>query len=486
MTFDKKLPVNTSVAILFAALVVYLICAVNSSGFYCPDEHFQILEFAKWKLGEATPQSIAWEHTAKIRPTLQPVLAMAIIRPCQWLGMQNPFHQAMVIRIITGLVMLCSLRIFVKSAGCWVKPLHQNVLMVATLFFWVIPMISVHFSSEVLSAACLLLLLAQLLKAETPSFGDALWMGITAALGFEFRYQMAFALVGIMAWILLIARYSWQIWCVAALAFLGVTTLCIALDCWFYGKMVFAPYNYYYVNIVQHVAASFGESPWYVYLLQLTIIPSLALGVPIILSICLGTIKHYRNPVVWVFWSFLLFHSVISHKEPRFLFPLMALLPLFLVWTYELILHRQSRIVSFAVIGLLSLVNVGGLVHVTFKPVDFGKTDMMQYLCDRASRQKCLRVKTHGGSNPFRTGPLIAQFYLWQSVDVEEKNWEDEEEEREFDIVVLRQKDSIDRKRLLAEGYKEVYRSMPQWQNAFNRFYHTYDPDRVLIAYEKR
>ena len=111
---------------------------------------------------------------------------------------------------------------------------------------------------------------------------------------------------------------------------------------------------------------------------------------------------------------------------------------------------------------------------------------MMQYLCDRASRQKYLRVKTQGGSNPFRTGSLIAQFYMWQSVDVEEKNREDEEEGREFDIVVLRQKDSKDRKRLLAEGYKEVHRSMPQWQNVLNRFYHTYNPDRVLIAYEKR
>lgn len=483
----RKYPFNTEVVILCFAMVVYLTCAVYSLGALHPDEHFQILEFAKWKLGEGTPQAMAWEHVAKIRPALQPVLAMMIIRPCQLMGLQNPFHQAMVIRMLTGLIMLFSLRMFIKAAGRWVAPQHQNALMAATLFFWVMPMISVHFSSEVLSTVCLLLLLSGLLKTEQPSIGDALWMGVVAALGFEFRYQIAFALVGILAWILLVGRYRWQIWCAAAMSFLTVIALCTALDCWFYGKFVIAPYNYYYMNIVRHVAAAYGVSPWYTYFLQLAVIPSLALGVPIVLSVCIGTFKQYKNPVVWTFWSFLLFHSIISHKEPRFLFPLMPLVPLFLVWTYELLLQKQNRIVSTTIIVLLVFVNVGGLIHVAFKPADSGKTSMMQYLCERASEQKrYLRVKAYGGRNPFRTGPLIAQFYLWQPVDVEENNWDNSEEEKEYDILLLRQNDYIDRKRLLAEGYKEVCRSMPQWQNILNNFYHTYNPDRVLIAYEKK
>ena len=53
-------------------------------------------------------------------------------------------------------------------------------------------------------------------------------------------------------------------------------------------------------------------------------------------------------------------------------------------------------------------------------------------------------------------------------------------------MIVLQRKDSIEGKHLLAEGYHEVYHSMPDWQNYLNRFYHTYNPDRVLIAYEKK
>ena len=46
--FNRRILLSTETVILLAALVVYLTCAVFSSGFYYPDEHFQILEFAKW------------------------------------------------------------------------------------------------------------------------------------------------------------------------------------------------------------------------------------------------------------------------------------------------------------------------------------------------------------------------------------------------------------------------------------------------------
>lgn len=482
----RRIPVNAEFAIILSALVVYLTCAVFSTGFYYPDEHFQILEFAKWKMGQNTPLAMAWEHESMIRPTLQPVITMMIIRPCQWLGMQNPFHQVMLLRILTSLVMLYCMHVFVKAAGRWVNPQHRIGLLVATLFFWLMPMISARYSSETLGVACLLLLLARLLNKEQPSLREAMWMGIVAALGFEFRYQMAFALVGILAWILAVGHYKWRIWCAAALSFMGVIVFCTLLDYWFYGKFVIAPYNYYYMNIVMHIAAAYGVSPWYTYFLQLGVLPSLALGVPIILSVCIGTFKHYRNPVVWAFWAFLLIHSAISHKEPRYLFPLMPLLPLFLVWTYEVLLYKQSRKVCLAVVGLLAFINMGGLIHVIFKPADHGRADMMQYLCKRAYEERHLRVKANCGSNPFHTGVLISQFYLWQSVIVEESDFKSKDEEGEYDMIVLQLKDSIDRKRLLAEGYHEVYRSMPDWQNVLNNFYHTYDSDRVLIAYEKK
>ena len=293
---------------------------------------------------------------------------------------------------------------------------------------------------------------------------------------------MAFALVGVLAWILAVGRYRWRIWCAAALSFLLVIFLCTVLDYWFYGKFVIAPFNYYYMNIVMHVAAAFGVSPWYTYFLQLGVIPSLALGVPIVLSVCIGTFSQGKNPIVWAFWSFLLFHSTISHKEPRFLFPLMPLLPLFMIWTYEMIQQKQNRFFSIIVIGLLTLVNVGGLFHVIFKPAGYGNVVMMQYLCERANGQEKLKIKAPLGSNPFRTGPLIARFYLWKPMNIDECN----DSVNDVDLVVLWRDDEKNRKYYLENGYRETFSSMPRWQNVLNRFYKTYDSNMVLIAYEKK
>lgn len=472
--------------VLFLALILYLTAAVFNSGYYHPDEHFQILEFAKWKLGHSSETSMAWEHVALIRPTLQPTLAMLIMRSCEYLGLRNPFHQAIAIRILTALIMLYSLCLFFKTSVQWIYPRNRIGLLIAMLFFWVTPMISVRFSSETLCTACILLLLAKLLKREKPSISDAIWVGFVAALGFEFRYQAAFAYIGILFWGLTQKKYQLKIWFTVALTFVGVILLCSALDCWFYGKLVFAPYNYYHINIVERVAASFGESPWYTYIFWAIMFPSPSMGLPIVISICVGTIKNYRNPIVWVLWSFFLVHNIISHKEMRFLFPLIPLTPIFMVWTYEMLHDKQQQYMGIILVCLLTVVNVGGLIHIVFKPAVYGNTAMIQYLFERTSIQQNLKIETIHGSNPFRVGNLHQQFYMWRALNIIENDGEEIKKDTESNLIVLWQSDANNRECILKRGYKEVFRTIPCWQDFFNKFYHTYNNDMVLIAYEKK
>ena len=73
MALNKNIGINSvENMVLFLALILYLTAAIYNSGYYHPDEHFQILEFAKWKLGQSSGTSMAWEHEAMIRPTLEP------------------------------------------------------------------------------------------------------------------------------------------------------------------------------------------------------------------------------------------------------------------------------------------------------------------------------------------------------------------------------------------------------------------------------
>ena len=469
--------------IWFFAILVFAVCAVFSSGFAHPDEHFQILEFAKWKLDGNIPSAMAWEHRAMIRPTLQPVLCMAMIQLCRWVGVENPFLQVMVMRLLTGLAVLWALHLFLRAASRTVEPRHRRALMVATLFFWIVPVVCVHFSSETCGTVCLLLLLAGMLRDGQPSLRIALWLGIVAALGFEFRYQMAFGYIGLMGWVIVVARYGWRMWLMVAVGFLSVTALCSALDCWFYGKQVFAPYNYYYMNIVQHVAAMFGESPWYAYMVILLFMATIIIGVVILVTVVMGSARHYRNPVVWAFWSFLLLHSMISHKEMRFIYPLIPLLPLFVLWGYEMMAPRMNRWMRLFVVSVYMVINAGGLVHVMLKPIAYGSVDMMQFLCERVEEYPSLRTKALCQSNPFRNSNLDLAFYQQTPVTVAPDEETDIQEDD--DVVVMWQGDVENQVKARKAGYHEVYRSIPRWQNVLNRFYHTYNEKLVLVAYER-
>jgi GPI mannosyltransferase 3 len=77
-------------------------------------------------------------------------------------------------------------------------------------------------------------------------------------------------------------------------------------------------YKYFYVNLVQGRSASFGVEAWYWYLPKLV----RHLG-PLLLFVIIGV---RRSPFLgWLALTILVFHSLIGHKEARFLYPMMPL-----------------------------------------------------------------------------------------------------------------------------------------------------------------
>ena len=67
--------------IMLAGVLFTLLFALLSRGFYHPDEHFQILEYARLKLfGAETTDYMPWEYHAMMRPGIQPFIAWALGR----------------------------------------------------------------------------------------------------------------------------------------------------------------------------------------------------------------------------------------------------------------------------------------------------------------------------------------------------------------------------------------------------------------------
>jgi len=320
--------------LIITCILVYTVTAWFSEGYHHPDEHFQVIELANYKLGRSPAADLPWEFEARIRPGLQPALTYAIIRAAEFAGIQNPFIQAFLMRLFSG--WLC-LWLYFK----WAKRLDEsepkagNYLRWAVLLLWFMPYLSVRFSSENMAglsfAAGALFLLEGLEKRPA----RLLWAGFLLGLSFFFRYQMGFALLGTAAWLIWHLYRSGKLIQSLGLPFAGFAVACVlgfGSDIWLYGENTFAPYNYFISNIVDDKAAYWGTSPWWYYLSQTVQTAVPPISILILLFLGLGAWKQRTHVLVWSLLPFLLAHFAVGHKEMRFMYPMLLPVLLLSVW----------------------------------------------------------------------------------------------------------------------------------------------------------
>ncbi len=323
-------------------LAVYALTAWRSEGYHHPDEHFQILEFANFRLGRTPAADLPWEFAAQIRPGLQPLVAYGAIRLAEAAGIDSPFVQIFLLRLLSG--WLCLWLYFQ-----WAKRLEADTsdpsvghwLRLAVVFLWFVPYLSVRFSSENWAGLAFGGGLLLLLYVSPPNGGGVgggvaatrlqrIAAGFLLGLSFFLRFQMGFALLGLGAWLV------WQFWSqkrlgqmLAPMAWLvtgGLAALALGIwaDAWLYGKPVCTACNYFTANILENKAANWGTSPWWYYPVQslLTAVPPVSLVLLTLLF--LGLWRARTSALAWSFVLFLLAHTAVGHKEMRFLYPMLA------------------------------------------------------------------------------------------------------------------------------------------------------------------
>ena len=309
---------------LLSLFVGHLIAAYTSFGYHHPDEHFQILEWAHYFVGLAPNAThLPWEFAAQIRPWFQPLLHAFFLKCFVTLGIYNPFSAAFFFRLVYAALNIWSL------LALW-KYFQEKYSLSTKWFFltsllWFFPYIHVRTSSENLSGIFLSFALLTLVK-NTNFFRAGLLFGFA----FLARYQIALGLVGLGGALLLadhgIRKKHW----VLLLGFLVPVGIGALLDRWGYGNWVFTPYQYFKVNLVEHVADHYNPYPWYQYFLwiaQLNPFISLPLFYGL-LRFSFQNLKRNNFDVFTAFTaSFFILHCFITNKEYRFLLPVMNFVP---------------------------------------------------------------------------------------------------------------------------------------------------------------
>lgn len=312
-------------ALPLAALLLHVGVTLAAVNPWHPDEHFQILEFAWARAGLSPLADLPWEFSARIRPTLQPTVALGVLAALRTVGIASPYPWILVLRLGTlALAFLIVLYVCARIARTLGRP-GRRTLWLAALFLWFAPLLTGRFTSENWSGLALAAAIP-LLEAE-PARARDLGAGALLGLAFVVRFQIGFACAALVLWLVLQGSGGRARAARVIAGAVPVLVLAVLGDAWFYRAWMFTPWEYLRTNLIEGVASTFGIAPWYWYLAQAPLWMAPPLG-PLVVALCAaGAAARPRSPWVWAFAAFVLGHSLIAHKELRFLFPMLYLVP---------------------------------------------------------------------------------------------------------------------------------------------------------------
>jgi len=210
-------------------------------------------------------------------------------------------------------------------------------------------------------------------------------------------------------------------------------------------------------------------------------------------------VKSPHNFLVWSIIPFLLIHSLIPHKEVRFLLPLVNLVPLIIVQglqhlpfeTIMLPCKRWTKPLMMLILVLFFMLNLVGLAAFSLKPAGNGKMKISKYIAVEFHDKPIRLIHCSWSSpyNPFESVPT--KFYQRSNVEeirilslcqLNDSLLSDSAE----NLLVLRQIELKNKRctdSFAQVASKEITRSIPHLISNLQRFYSETEVDNVLILY---
>ncbi|MGJ1395465.1 MULTISPECIES: hypothetical protein [Sphingobacterium] len=422
--------------LLIIAAIVYIISAWYNIGYYHADEHYQLIEFSGLKLGWNNKNNLAWEFHSMIRPSFQVWVCYLLFGFFNILGISDPYILSFILRLVTAFLAIVGIYVFYKRSK-YMLPLNNHFVYACLSFFiWFIPFVSVRFSSETWSGILFMFGLSFLLTQNGYKRRNFYLAGLFIGLSFLCRFQTGIMVIGIIAWLIVIRKYSLTKLAEVIIPIFIVIQIGLALDFLFYGECVVTFWNYFKVNILDDVSSNYGVSPWWTIPAYLVEQPLVPIGSLIVLSYIVICIGYPKSPIVWCTLPFILIHSLIPHKELRFLFPLVWFVPFTVMLAFSrlmmlkrLISDKYLSAVKFigvvAAIVLLILNSVA-LSYAISTPVGYRQKWLTKKIRDDFQGGPVKIIHTSSG-NPFEPWPILEEnFYKEKNISYQRiEHWRD-------------------------------------------------------------
>ena len=291
---------------------------------------------------------LRYEFNTQMRPSIQTWAVVAAHHLGGFItGHNNPFYVNYFINLLSGAFCVFSICVFTKAFFPRIEPQYQKNFLILSLFSWLVLYTNVHFNSENISGH-LLLLAVGLLYPRLPNLGKGWAVGIGAIMGLAFscRFQVGFAILGLMLWLFVhcLRERRMSDWFVLAIGMaLSILIFNVVADYYFYGNLVFTTYNYFYQNIVTGMMnRDAGISPWFTYFITVSFY--IPFGPLYVIAAVYYLIRYPLDLLSSIVAFFVLIHMVIGHKEARFLLPMLGFAPAMIIVTMQDLEQRYSSL----------------------------------------------------------------------------------------------------------------------------------------------
>jgi phosphatidylinositol glycan class B len=332
-----KVQSRTLLICIAIAFALYMTAAWRSAIYLHPDEYYQIVEFASYKMHITQPDQMAWEFGEKIRPSFQPLMCYCFLKGFNSIHITDHYTQLHMLRVLSALLSLFSITLFCLTGLPLISDRYRRVYIIATYLFWYPYTYGVHFSSETWSGCTMLIAISltalYYLNERKKSLLFFAILGCLIGIAFLLRFQTAFLSLGILAWIVFQKKERSNVF-IVVLAGMAMLALGTVADHWFYGEWLCSPWRYVDLAFI-HKHLEFGSKPFYFYALLLTLMLTPPIGLLIVVSVLAFFYTQPRSLYTWALLPFLLLHTIIGHKEFRFMYPVMSLFPLAVVLAYQ-------------------------------------------------------------------------------------------------------------------------------------------------------
>ena len=478
-------PTNPWPVFLLSATAL-LILAFFSVGYYHPDEHFQILEFARWKLDPTRSEPLPWEFFQQMRPAIQPAIVVSVHKVFAFFGNSDPFLITFFLRVLSaGLSFLAFWMMFQRYKREIISEILQKWFLLLSFLLWFSLYNAVRFSSETWSGAIFIIGFSYLfVTRQPPAYFDFFITGIILGLSFIFRYQTGFLIAGFLLWLVVFRliisketshsptikpRVKQKILQLTILVS-GIVVVIIAgvvVDRWFYGKWVLTAWNYFEQNILADKISGFGIQPWWFYFEDVFIRALPPFSLVFILGSLIVFIFRRNDILTWTLVPFIMIHFIIGHKEVRFFYPLIGFLPILVIkgietakekWFPTILQKRFTLIFS----KIFWIVNCIFIFVVFFIPAD-SQIGLYQKIYDRYPYPITLYYIS---DDPYHRA-LDISYYKRGSLSIKKavmSSLPDSIPDKKY-LIALR-KDDFGIERL--KNRKQIYSTYPEWIKYFN------------------